>query len=808
MYRLFAAFLLCFVALAFAREARADVLEAPVNGRAIPLSAGLMACGVATGGWSVEPGGRSLRPPQGAAAANVVGSQVELKVGKSAQDCAASTATVKLVALGAFPSLDMGSFVLSLDDGRLEGRGRGLRGTLVSFPNGSAGAASNASAGPVGVATDTCGDPKVDGASEICVWAVPKTISADPSASVLRWLPAGALAAPDATIFGADGKPVPASSLAISPARVELTQLLPKDGSVDVSTGVGVLPLSHPEAVAGLDCSPMRCDIANGNLTVQAPPANVSAIDVKIRLIAHALYTRKTTPESQPSLHVAILRCPMTVASGAVPRGIDGARAVLKLEGACARDVNSLRFVFAGRRVDVVKTQSEGAAAFVVLSLGNVDGDSVSITAVRVEGAAGSGAGAASSSAASGPASESRSSVDGATVAVARSDTMRIPVIRTVLELPGHPAIDFVPNNRPAVVHVQKLPGGVLTLESLEGVYEANTEHGVTSVEGDVNAAGYITFKFGYRVPTLPAPLDKLDIVVVNDTLQRAVKEANLPAPFGVSAMNDKDPLLEVLCLDGDDQPVKIMPGKAVHVPFAQRDSCRLVIHRERLSPAYGTQKLQLEIDVAKIDGSTRSEGHVSQSIILKAGSEPRLAWLHGVVSAYDRVNVRLSHVADEAHYLGALDIATGAPMVQWSVIFGTGRLRLYATTAIPTGLYRFGDSHSSGALALNFGVISRLTWLDSEGHEGLVGVEAGVMAFGLTGDVTASGNTLTQVGGVIGFGLSIPIANAGQATQASINLHAWFEQRLTDGGGDGHDSPQAIIFGPSISVGNVGTTF
>jgi hypothetical protein len=88
-------------------------------------------------------------------------------------------------------------------------------------------------------------------------------------------------------------------------------------------------------------------------------------------------------------------------------------------------------------------------------------------------------------------------------------------------------------------------------------------------------------------------------------------------------------------------------------------------------------------------------------------------------------------------------------------------------------------------------------------------------MAFGITGgDQSTGGQSLFQVGAVVGLGLSIPIANAGAPTQASINLHAWFEQRIA-GSNNGSTSinfeaksAQAVIFGPSISLGNVGTTF
>lgn len=765
----FVVFLLCVIVCA---RARADTLEAPIGGKSIPLPRSVVGCGAAGNGWSLDAGGRTVRPPAG----GPPGASFDLQVAATAADCKTPNQTVKLVALGSKPEIDLSTLVLAVDEGRLEARGKNARGSVVAVANGA------------GIATDTCGDPKLEGSNEVCTWAVPKTTSADPTKSTVQIYPAGAIPSTDATFFDAEGKPWGPGAFSVAPARVEIDSLLPNDASVDVSKGVGVVPISHAEAVAAVDCAPQRCDAANGALTVEAPPAAITAIDVKLRLLPHVVFTRKNPPDSQATLRVSVLRCPMSVASGPVPRAIDGARVVVKVEGACAGDASALRYVTGGRQLDVLKTQHDKDATWVVLALGNVDADSVSIAALR-----------------SGDPSNAK--IEGATVAVARAETRKLPTIRTVLELEGYPSIDFIPTNRDAIVHLPKISGAELVLVPVENVYTVRVDSGVTRIRGDANAAGLATLQIAYRVPSLPAPLDKLDLLELTDTLQRSVKQANVPAPFDLTASSPQ-PLVEITCLDSDRKTFRVQPGNAVHVPFAQRDSCKLIIHRERLSQEYGTQKLQLEVDVAKLDGSVRSEGHVSQTIVLRAGGEPRIAWIHGVAAPYDRVNVRLSQVPDEAHYLGALEIATGSPDVQWSVIFGTGHVRIYATTAIPTGLYRFGDSHSSGPLSLNFGVISRFTWLDSEGHEGLLGLEGGVMVFGLTGDTTASGNTLTQVGGVVGIGFSIPIANAGQTTQASINLHGWFEQRLTQSTGDGQESAQAIIFGPSISIGNVGTTF
>jgi hypothetical protein len=248
------------------------------------------------------------------------------------------------------------------------------------------------------------------------------------------------------------------------------------------------------------------------------------------------------------------------------------------------------------------------------------------------------------------------------------------------------------------------------------------------------------------------------------------------------------------------------MPGVTAHLPFESRDNSRLLFHRDRLPASYGTQKLILEIDVVDSDGSSRAEGHVSETIVMRTGSEPIYAWIQGVKAPFDRVLVRLSHAADEAHYVGGLEIQTGAPEVKWTAILGTGHARLYATSAIPTGLYRFGDAQHSGVLSLNFGIVSRLTWLSSEGHEGFLGLEAGIMAIGLTNDKSNTGASLTQVGVVAGLGLSVPIANRSTATQASINLHGWVEEDISHDPGDSQSSRFAFIFGPSISIGNVGT--
>ena len=69
----------------------------------------------------------------------------------------------------------------------------------------------------------------------------------------------------------------------------------------------------------------------------------------------------------------------------------------------------------------------------------------------------------------------------------------------------------------------------------------------------------------------------------------------------------------------------------------------------------------------------------------------------------------------------------------------------------------------------------------------------------------------------VWGLGVSVPLGNVNQPTQASVNIHAWAAYtvgshtgQLLDAQGNVERTvslnPWAFVFGPSITIGNVGT--
>jgi hypothetical protein len=746
--------------------ARAEVLEMPAGGRPVSLGEARVACGPNGVGFVVEQGGRAVRPP---ASQQYVGDAYEMKVARTLAECATSNRTVLLLTTDTWPVVAPASVVFWPDEGRLELSGSDLAGAVLEWRSGT----------QTGI--DVCRDPQRFGPQEHCTFRIGRDLSADLEVTTFQLYPRGARISPESMYFDAHGRRLKPEQVALVPARVHLTRIAQPDAAIDLATGQGEVPLAHPEAVAGVDCGELTCELENGKVIVRGTDTLVSSLEVKVRLLPHMFFVKKNATDVQAAVKFAVMHCPMSIVSGPPVRHNDDSKLVVKLEGGCAQDLSEVRFVSDLGPLKIMRTVQHESSTYVLLRLGDIADDSMTVSAVR----------------------EAEPPI---VLAAAHTPTRDAPSVRASLELPGFPNLNFIPNNRAAVVHVA--PAGEhqkLALLPVQGVYDvAFGANGTTSIRGDPNAAGLTELQFGLRAENLPGGLDQVNLAVVTDPLQRSVHEANIPAPISESLFGP-EPLIEVLCGGAEDTPLRRIPvGDTARLPFSMRDTCRVIFHRERLSPEYGTQKLNFEIDVQRSDGSSRGEAHVSEILTFKAGPETRTAWIKGVTEHFDRVIVRVSHVADEAHYIGADQIRTGAPAGQWSLVLGTGRARLYGTTTIPTGLYRFGDKHHSGVLSLNFGVISRLTWLDPEGKEGFLGAEAGVLVIGLANSQSSTGESLTQIGAVIGLGVAVPIANRGAATQASINLHAWFEADLT---GNNYDASRyAFIFGPSISIGNVGT--
>jgi hypothetical protein len=745
-------------------------IQAPAGGRAVVVPDGWIACAATAGEWATESDPHLLRPPASEAA---IGHVATMRIAASAGACATSTALVELVATGRFPQIDAASIALSVDEGRLDLRGRGLRGAGVHWQQAERSG------------DDRCTQPEPPTAgvpAERCSFGVARGLSADGSGVTLSWFPAGGrAAASDVATFDATGRRALPAELAVHPARFLLTTLVPSNVAIDLVGDSSRIPLAHPEAAASVDCGAANCELDSGAIVVRAVRNLGQALAVRVRLVPHVFFAKGDTIDPAPSFQVGVLPCAMTIASGDALRAVDDSSVVVKLDARCAAEAASLHFAVGSQTARVLEIVQDGGAAFVLLRVGRVEGDELAVTALRGD-------------------------TEASVVGVARARTRAAPQPRASLELEHGGPIDFIPTNRKAIVRFASAEDHAhLALLPLEGVYEVLATPDATAVRGVKGAAGYVALHFAYRVEALPGALATTDLAVLSDPIELALKEANVPAPIGASAANDKQPLVELLCGDGAVGTVVLKPGTTTHIPYAARDSCRIVFHKERLSPEDGAQRLNLAIEVQRIDGQARPEAHVSRPIVLRPGGEPRYSYIKGIKGEFDRVTVSLSQDNDESHYVGTGELRDDAPAAQWSIIAGEGHARIYMTTAIPTGLFRVSDPADSGILTLSFGALGRLTWLDSEGHDGFVGFEGGVMAVGLVpNDQSTAGNSLTQVATVFGVGLSVPIANRSLATETSINLHAWGEYEVSRAI-SGPGNPLGFVFGPSISIGNVG---
>jgi hypothetical protein len=544
--------------------------------------------------------------------------------------------------------------------------------------------------------------------------------------------------------------------------------------------------LAHPEAVSSVDCGPASCEIGERGVLVQGLPGPASSVTLRLRLIPRVFMARGEALDPVVTVAVPLLPCPMTVVPGTVVRDVLEASAVIKLEPRCGRDPVSLRWTAGGDSAEVRRVVKADDGVYVLLRLGRVTAEKLAVTAARPD-------------------------LGGTVVASASSKTVALPAPRVALELRGHGRIDFVPTNRPAAILLSR-PGetGSYVPVPVPGVYDVVTDGGAPAIRAEDGAEGYTSLRLGYRVASLPGELATTDLAIITEQTQRSVREAAVPAAIGASAYASAgEPLVELVCGDGHGGSRRVVPGQPYRIPFELRDSCRIILHRERLSAADGSQEITLDVDVTKADGAPRPEAKLSEHMVLHPGAGARAVAIKGALAEFDRISVRVSHVIDESRYVvsAAVPAKPGLLAAQWNAIVDGGRLRLYATAAIPAGLYRVNNP--SGQLTLNFGVLSRLTTLNREGKEGLFGLEIGVMGLGLAPQQSNVEFPVT-LAIVSGLGFRVPLGQG-----ATIGIQAWAAYEFRDGpirvlNADGTTTNQSVgpwsfIFGPSISFGNVG---
>ncbi len=640
--------------------------------------------------------------------------------------------------------------------------------------------------------SDTCVASPAASGQQSCSYSISKKVPADPASVTLRILPAGAPSRGD--IYDNNGRPVAQDSLLVTPARMIIASALTTERHVDLSTGEARLALIHPKAVTSVDCDAGRCELVDGEVRVRSMAGLARTLTLRLRLTPRVFVRSGDNFVQYVNIALDITYCPISLASPPALRDTDDVRVVVRVDSRCAANDDNLRWTANGANVPVIASESKDNSVYVLLGLGRVTGEKLTLAAMR-------------------------GTSDASVIGLVSMATVAPPQLRVSLHLKGYGEIDYIPTNRNVTVATTapNLRGKIVTLP-VEGAYEVKVQDGRTEIRGTAGG-GYVLLRFALRDESLPGHMAQADLAHFTGYVQRALREVNVPAPIGDTTA--KLPIVEVLCTDASGHSLPVIPGVPLHIPFAQRDGCRLMVYPNRIPAEDGEQRLDVDVSVTSVGGSNRSEGHFSQRLILSHGAEPRIIWLHGVKSQFDKITVHLTHVTEESQYIRGASGQLEVPSAQWTIVAENTRWRFYATVSIPVELFRFSNDPNgagTGPLSLNLGVLSRFTWVTREGTEGFLGLEGGVMGMGLATDNTR------QLNIVGGLGVGVPLGNTGQPTQASINIHAWaayrlgneFAPELTATGipiyQPGTTQPVLIplnhwsfIFGPSLTFGNVG---
>ena len=756
--------------LAGARAAQAQLLQVPAGGDFVALPGDAVLCGDVPAGFVADAARKRVRPRSHLAP----GYEVSAKIAARGAACT-QAATATLLVTGDHPGFDPESVTVAIDGGRVELSGRQLAGVRIGYEaDGRSG-------------SDVCLDVQREQDHERCAIVIPQDLPADPRRLVLTWAPASGRIEPGMVLYDRRGRRLSTEQTRLPIARIVLQRMFPPSRTVDLGSSQGQLPLEHLEALSNVDCSNARCELVDGRVSVAALPASAQTLAVRVQLLPRVFIARGEALESGASETLNVLRCPLHVVSGEPPRGVDDVQVLVRLDSACGSNPEQLRWTVSSDPVEVTRTETSADGVYVLLWIGRIARDRVTIMAARGE--------------------------NGAALAVAQVRTIELPPPNTGVSLPGFGEIDFIPRNRDAVLtlsHVQVT--GTLVPISVRGAYTISEREGAFYMRGDSASSGFTSVRFAYRSPHVPQEFAGTDFAHVTDPVQRPIREASLPAPIG-SSSTGAQPVVELQCVHEGGKLARVPSGDVLHIPFDQRNSCRLLLHRARIPADSGEQRLELTVTVTAVGGSERGEAHLSQQFRLRHGEQTEVIWIRGAKEQFDRLDVHLNHVIDESLFAHALRTPAVLPSGQWTIVTEDADLRFYATAAIPASLYRFSSDPGdlgTGPLSLNFGVLSRLTWLDDSGHEGLIGLEGGVMGMGLATDRER------QLALVVGIGIALPLGNPNQATQAAINIHAWLSYTvgsrtapLIDEMGRFDRSvklnPWAFVFGPSITVGSIG---
>ncbi len=750
---------------------RAETLHAPAGAMPIAIPGDRVACEKIQGTWRLEPGGKQVRPPTTAEP----GEQSTVKVAASYAECDKTSEVLELMVTAPIPEIEPGSVIWNVGAGRLELQGRHLTGLRFRW------AAEDRARLDVCMLVPNEG-PVGPSPLERC--AVPVDDHVDVMKQRFVWVPQGGYFGKEYHIHDSSGVVLPQGRRELAPDRILVDKVFERERTVDVSRGKGRIDLRYPEVVSRVDCDGGQCELAEQGVVVRGVPAATRHVVVRLRLQPRVYFVENEQVSESHTKDFQVVRCDMNIVSGPPLRDVDNVKLLVRLPDACGTDAERLRWTVNNADANVEKVTMIEDQLYVLLATTRILDNRAVITAARPQ--------------------------DEGVLAFVSTPTTPAFQVHTSLLLPGFGEVDFIPKNRPVRVATSTITGGRWVPLEMPGAYTVDVDSEGARIRGVYMSSGYTALRLGYRVDSVPPEFRNVNFATLTDPIQRPIREANLPVPLGGSGFKAR-PIVELACAIKDGVVRRLEPGSTEHIPFSQRDSCRLLIHRSRIPKDGGEQLMEIEVGVTSVGDVARPEAQMSERLLMRHGEDTEVIWIRGAKQQFDRIRVRVHHVVEEGRYLLGKGNAYRLPVSQWAVVTEDSFLKFYATATIPSGLYRFSSDPQdlgTGPLALNFGVLSRLTWLSEDGKESLVGLECGVMSMGLASE---RDRQLAIVGGL---GIGVPLGNLNQPTQASLNIHAWIAYSVGNRQGqlqneDGTETtvglnPWAFVFGPSITIGSL----
>lgn len=578
------------------------------------------------------------------------------------------------------------------------------------------------------------------------------------------------------TFTNASGSPLDRSAVTVNPKRIIFSRSLIEAAKLDAEHGRHELPFRFPDAIDQVTCDAGECRMTKeGVIVFGIDPA---ASDINIRYTLKPKFFRRVADKlvNAETVKVKLERCSIKIPAH-VPllAGVENHRYFLQVPHDCfTQDVRDLQ----------VETRPP-AQAYIRTEIPHDDPNTrlLEIFFERVP----SGTDALSLNLFEHVGSPRLIG----SVQIPVMSNYRPSFIRLDIEDIG--IIDFIPSNRSARLRLgypRPEWGENFSIEERAGFYTVSKKADGWRLRGEPGVAGNIPLLFAYRPRELLHFLEKPETEeppVLSSLYSEAlypIRTINIPMPL-VGGNRHTASFMQVVCgRNGHERYIEV--GELARIDFATRDSCRIIFDCDKIPESAGVQRLRIAVgDLNQIVSLTPSGGLLSLTIPVGERNE------------YDTILVVVSHDLLSGHYTLSARQTIGEE-ARYRILLSDSWLKISGTTALPTGMFRFGASNVQGAVPISIGILARATYLQKNGREFPLGLETGLFGTNLSGQPDLSV--------VAGIGFSIPVLNTNTVLQASLNIHAWLEYAPTRSGRG--EAPFAFLFGPSITIGQLSTTF